>query len=86
MSSWIFVGRCLKETQLKQRGRVLLECFFFFFPAAAFLFAFSEIANPSDGPDRSPALLVFVLLLLSGPACSRSDLQPVFQSGANVPL
>lgn len=60
--------------------------FFFFFPAGAFLFAFSEIANPSDGPDRSPALLVFVLLLLSGPACSRSDLQPVFQSGANVPL
>lgn len=63
------------------------ECFFFFSSSAgAFLFAFSEIANPSDGSDRSPALLVFVLVFLGGLLCSRSDLQPVFQPGANVPL
>lgn len=67
----------LKETKLKQRGCVMLECF------KRCSVSVSELANPSHGSDRLLVLLVFVLLVLSGPVCSRSDLQLTLQSSTN---
>lgn len=51
--------------------------------AAAFSICLLEFAHPSQGSDRWLVLLVFVLLVLSGPVGSRSDLQLMLQSSTN---
>lgn len=73
----MFFGSSLKETELKQRGCVMLECF----ERCCVSICLCELANPSHHSDRLLVLLVFVLLVLSGPVCSGSDLQ--LQSSTN---
>lgn len=65
--------------QLTQRGCVT-ECF----EHCSVSICLSEFANPSHGSDWLLVLLVFGLLFLSGPVCSRSDLQLRLQSSTNI--
>lgn len=65
--------------QLKHRGCVMLECF----ERCSVSICLSELANPSHGSDRLLVLLVFVLLVLSGPVGSRRDLRLTLQSSTN---
>lgn len=74
----MFFGYNLKETKLKQHC-VMLECF----EGCSVSICLSQFAEPSQGSDRWLVLLVFVLLVLSGPVGSRSDLQLTLQSSTN---
>lgn len=69
----MFFGYSLKETKLQQHGCVMLECF---------ECCSVSICLPALIHHR-PVLLVFVLLVLSGPVGSRGDLQLTLQSSTN---